>query len=56
MTFYLENEKDVDPLVEGGVWRWGLAGGAESVDMRRSSPRQVTEGRDNLVLLPILTD
>ena len=33
----------MDPLIEGGVWRRSLTGGAESVDMRRSGTRQVAQ-------------
>ena len=40
---YLEYEKDMDPLVERGVWRRGLTGGTQSVDMRRSSAGLVTQ-------------
>ena len=42
-AFYLQYEKDVDPLIEGGVGRRSLTGGAESVDMRRSGTRQVAQ-------------
>ena len=40
---YLEYEKDMDPLVERGVWRRGLTGGTQPVDMRWPSARQVTQ-------------
>ena len=33
----------MDPLVEGGIRRRGLTGGAEPVDMRRSGAWQVAQ-------------
>ena len=41
--FYLEYEKDMDPLVKRSVRRRSLTGGAEPVDMRRPRPRQVAQ-------------